>query len=45
MEKTVTKRSLKDFRDRENPWRVRSHEEHLIAMIHRITRGGNVEHS
>jgi hypothetical protein len=32
MEKTLTQRSLKDFRERENPWKNRSHEERLMAM-------------
>jgi hypothetical protein len=32
MEKTVTKRSLKDFRHRENPWKDRSYEDRLVAM-------------
>ena len=31
MEKIVVKRSLKDFRERENPWKNRSHEERFIA--------------
>jgi len=32
MEKTVTKRKLKEFRDRENPWQHRSHIERLCAL-------------
>lgn len=32
MDKIVIKRTLKDFKDRENPWKNRSYEERLIAM-------------
>ncbi len=32
MEKSVTIRALKDFREKENPWKHRSYEERLIAM-------------
>ncbi|WAC20153.1 hypothetical protein OVA24_02015 [Luteolibacter sp. SL250] len=32
MEKVFAKRSLKDFRDRENPWKNRSPLERLQAM-------------
>jgi hypothetical protein len=31
MEKIVTQRSLKNFRERENPWKNRSYEERFIA--------------
>ncbi len=33
MEKIVTKRSLKEFRDRESPWKNRSYSERLNAMV------------
>lgn len=32
MEKSVTKRTLKDFRERETPWKNRSYQERLNAM-------------
>ena len=32
MEKIVTKRSLKEFREKENPWKYKSFEERMIAM-------------
>jgi hypothetical protein len=32
MEKVVQKRSLKDFRDRESPWKSRSYLERLCAL-------------
>jgi hypothetical protein len=32
MEKIVKKRSLADFRDRANPWRISSYEQRLAAM-------------
>jgi hypothetical protein len=32
MEKSVIKRSLKDFRGRENPWKNRNYTERLSAM-------------
>ena len=32
MEKTITKRTLKDFRNRENPWVNRSYAERLSAV-------------
>jgi hypothetical protein len=32
MEKVAVKRSLRDFRNRENPWKNRSHIERLHAM-------------
>jgi len=32
MEKTVIKRTLREFRDRENPWKDRTYQERLRAM-------------
>lgn len=33
MEKVVTKRSLRDFRQRDNPWKDRGPLERLAAML------------
>lgn len=33
MEKVVSKRTLQDFRERENPWKDRSPQERLAAMM------------
>jgi len=33
MEKIVRKRSLREFRDRESPWKDRSYQERLAAMV------------